>query len=81
MQASVVMKDCRLVLPINFSIFRTLLLDLSVVTSVQSERVGCTGGCWYFVLLNNHIGTVTWDVYSEVQVSGRVDWEVNLIFS
>ena len=81
MQACVVMKHCCLVLPIHLSISCTLLLNLSVVTSVQSEGVGCTRGCWYLVLLNDHIGSVGGNVHSEVQVSGRVDREVDLNFS
>ena len=60
------MEHSRLVLAVHVTVLRTLLLDLSVVTRVQSERVGCTWGRRYLMLLNNDVGAMVRDVDSEV---------------
>ena len=63
------MKDLSLMLSFDLSVLRSLLLNLSVITSVQGERIGCTWGRWYLMLLNNDIGAMTRDVDSEIQMS------------
>ena len=68
MQTGIVMKDLGLMLSFDLSVLRSLLLNLSVITSVQGERIGCTWWGWYLMLLNNDIGAMTRDVDSEIQM-------------
>lgn len=77
-QAGVLMEHISLVFPINFSVFRPLLLNVGVVASIQCERIGGTWRCRYLMFLNNNISAVAGDVDPQVEVSGAVYGEIHL---
>jgi hypothetical protein len=68
MKAGIVMKDLSLMLSFDLSVLRSLLLNLSVITSVQGKGIGCTWWGWYLMLLNNNVGAMTRDIDSEIQM-------------